>query len=108
MGGKQSTLWFQFRNGLKANDFGSHTENQDYVDSIENQADIADMFIKQIKDENQEGLEIMSQAYQSYYGTGAAVTAEYFFSTIFVGATMFLAYLQFKIVKNHMIAKKYI
>ena len=93
---------------MKANDFGSHTENQDYVDSIENQADIADMFIKQIKDENQEGLEIMSQAYQSYYGTGAAVTAEYFFSTIFVGATMFLAYMQFKIVKNHMIAKKYI
>ena len=78
------------------------------MDSIENQADIAQMFIKQINDENQEGLEIMNTDYGSLYGGGATVTAEYFFSTIFVGATMLLAYMQFKIIRNHMINRKYI
>lgn len=40
-------------------------------------------------------------AYEGY-------SMEYFFSIIFVGLSIGLSYAQYKIIKNHMHAKKYI
>lgn len=105
MGVSTSSVWFELLSGYRAKDYGSHTESQDYVDSIGNQARIADMFISQIQEENQEGLEIMSS---DSVVAQVGYSLEYFFSTIFVGATLLLAYTQYNIIRNYMATRKYI
>ena len=91
--------------GIRAKDFGTHTENSDYIQSIDNQARIADLFVTQIKEENKEGLEMLALDEETLSGS---YSIEYFFSTIFVGATLALAYTQYRIIRAHMISRKYI
>lgn len=38
--------------GVHAKDYASHTENSDYISSLQNQARIAEIFINEIKEEN--------------------------------------------------------
>ena len=78
-----NTLVFEFLTGIHAKDYGSHHENEDYVDSIGHQARIAEQFTEEIKQENKEGLEIMSQNSISVN----KYSIEYFFTLLFVGAT---------------------
>ena len=78
----------------------------DYIDTLLQQAEVAEMFVNEIGEESKEGMEIMAAEELSYNSSNLSI--EYFFSTLFVGATMLLAYFQFKIVRSHLVSRKYI
>ena len=94
---------FGFSSGIKARDYGSASENEDVIKSIKQQAEIAAHLIKEIEEENREGLGIINEE-----STTIKYSMEYFFAVVFVGLTMGLTYAQHQVIKNHLLVKKYI
>lgn len=60
--GTHQMMGFRFVYGVRAKDFGTHQEGEDYLRTLENQARIALMFVDQIKEENKEALTLISDS----------------------------------------------
>ena len=74
------------------------------LEGLENQARIANIFIDEIEKENKEGLAIMNA--KQYLGKSNFW--EYLFSCLFACLSIGLTYIQFRVIKNHLNAKKYL
>lgn len=95
---------FDFSFGAKARDYGNLHDNKDVLEGLENQARIAKLFIDEIEKENKEGLAIMNA--KQYMGKSNFW--EYLFSCLFAFLSIGLTYIQFRVIKNHLNAKKYL
>ena len=90
--------------GKHANDFGSHLDGDDMIGALRSQSTIAQDFIQDIVKENTQGLEVVvSEAQQSY-----GFTNLYVFTGVFAGCSLLLTMLQYKVIRGHLKARKYI
>lgn len=103
-GGNHNKVSLQIAIGKHANDYGSAVGGDDLIGALQNQAKIAQQFIQDIVKENSEGLEIMvAEAREQFPFTTLAI-----FSGVFVIVTFLITLLQYRIIKKHLLARKYI
>ena len=102
--GSKSTIAFQINIGSRANDYGSPVGGDDLVKGLQNQARIAEEFIGDIVRENTEGLEIIMTQAREAHSFGKYLL----FTLVFGAASVFMTFLQYRVIRKHLHSRKYI